>query len=41
MKTGGQLNADGQKSAAAARAIDFVRPGMRLGLGTGSTARPL
>jgi ribose 5-phosphate isomerase A len=27
------------KYAAAARAIDFVRPGMRLGLGTGSTAK--
>jgi ribose 5-phosphate isomerase A len=26
------------KRAAAARAIEFVRPGMRLGLGTGSTA---
>jgi ribose 5-phosphate isomerase A len=26
------------KHAAAARAMDFVRPGMRLGLGTGSTA---
>lgn len=28
-----------QKRAAAAHAIAFVRPGMRLGLGTGSTAR--
>jgi ribose 5-phosphate isomerase A len=27
-----------QKRAAAARALEFVRPGMRLGLGTGSTA---
>jgi ribose 5-phosphate isomerase A len=27
------------KREAAARAVDFVRPGMRLGLGTGSTAR--
>ena len=27
------------KRQAAARALDFVRPGMRLGLGTGSTAR--
>src|SRR5262245_3555465 len=27
------------KRAAAARAVEFVRPGMRLGLGTGSTAR--
>ena len=29
---------DGFKRDAAARALDFVRPGMRLGLGTGSTA---
>jgi len=28
-----------QKREAAARAVEFVRPGMRLGLGTGSTAR--
>src|SRR5277367_3033772 len=28
------------KRAAAARALDFVRSGMRLGLGTGSTAQP-
>jgi ribose 5-phosphate isomerase A len=27
------------KRAASARALDFVRPGMRLGLGSGSTAR--
>jgi len=33
------MNADVQKRAAAARAIEFVRPGMRLGLGTGSTAK--
>lgn len=33
------MNADAQKRAAAARAIEFVRPGMKLGLGTGSTAR--
>jgi len=33
------LNADEQKRAAAARAIEFVTPGMRLGLGTGSTAK--
>jgi ribose 5-phosphate isomerase A len=33
------MNADAQKRAAAARAIEFVRPGMRLGLGTGSTAK--
>jgi ribose 5-phosphate isomerase A len=30
---------DDLKRAAAARALDFVRPGMRLGLGTGTTAR--
>ena len=30
---------EAQKRAAAARALEFVRPGMRLGLGTGSTAR--
>src|ERR1700681_4343952 len=33
------MNLDSQKRAAAARAVEFVRPGMRLGLGTGSTAR--
>jgi ribose 5-phosphate isomerase A len=33
------MNADAQKRAAAVRAADFVRTGMRLGLGTGSTAR--
>jgi ribose 5-phosphate isomerase A len=33
------MNADSYKRAAAARAIDFVRSGMRLGLGTGSTAQ--
>jgi ribose 5-phosphate isomerase A len=33
------MDIDAQKRAAAARAIDFVREGMRLGLGTGSTAR--
>jgi len=33
------MNADAQKRAAATRAVEFVRPGMRLGLGTGSTAR--
>jgi ribose 5-phosphate isomerase A len=32
------MSADSYKRAAAARAIDFVRSGMRLGLGTGSTA---
>jgi ribose 5-phosphate isomerase A len=33
------MSPDAQKRAAAARAIEFVRPGMKLGLGTGSTAR--
>jgi ribose 5-phosphate isomerase A len=33
------MNADAYKRAAAARAIEFVRSGMRLGLGTGSTAQ--
>jgi len=33
------MDLDAQKRAAAARAVEFVRPGMRLGLGTGSTAR--
>ena len=33
------MNAEAQKRAAAARAVEFVRPGMRLGLGTGSTAK--
>ena len=33
------MDADAQKRAAAARAVEFVRPGMRLGLGTGSTAK--
>ncbi|HUC48199.1 MAG TPA: ribose-5-phosphate isomerase RpiA [Xanthobacteraceae bacterium] len=32
------MNVEEQKRAAAARALEFVRPGMRLGLGTGSTA---
>jgi ribose 5-phosphate isomerase A len=32
------MSADSYKRAAAARAMDFVRSGMRLGLGTGSTA---
>src|SRR5262245_58084169 len=34
------MDVEAQKRAAAARALEFVRPGMRLGLGTGSTARP-
>jgi ribose 5-phosphate isomerase A len=33
------MDIEGQKRAAAARAVEFVRPGMRLGLGTGSTAK--
>ena len=33
------MNVEAQKRAAAARAVEFVRPGMRLGLGTGSTAK--
>src|SRR5215216_4828912 len=33
------MDLEDQKRAAAARALEFVRPGMRLGLGTGSTAK--
>jgi ribose 5-phosphate isomerase A len=33
------MDAEAQKRAAAARALDFVHDGMRLGLGTGSTAK--
>lgn len=33
------MDVDQQKRAVAARAVEFVRPGMRLGLGTGSTAK--
>ena len=33
------MDIEGQKRLAAARALDWVKPGMRLGLGTGSTAR--
>jgi ribose 5-phosphate isomerase A len=33
------MDIEAQKRAASARALEFVRPGMRLGLGTGSTAR--
>ena len=33
------MDIEAQKREAAARALDYVRPGMRLGLGTGSTAR--
>src|ERR1700691_4356450 len=32
------MDIESYKRAAAARALDFVQPGMRLGLGTGSTA---
>lgn len=33
------MDVDAQKRVAAARALDYVRPGMRLGLGTGTTAK--
>jgi ribose 5-phosphate isomerase A len=33
------MDVEAQKRAAAARALEFVRPGMRLGLGSGSTAK--
>jgi ribose 5-phosphate isomerase A len=33
------MDIEAQKRQAAGRALDWVRPGMRLGLGTGSTAR--
>src|SRR5258705_10877656 len=33
------MDIEAQKRAAAARALEAVGPGMRLGLGTGSTAR--
>jgi ribose 5-phosphate isomerase A len=35
------MDVEAQKRAAAARALEFVQPGMRLGLGTGSTAKHL
>jgi ribose 5-phosphate isomerase A len=35
------MDVEAQKRAASARALDYVRPGMRLGLGTGSTAKHL
>jgi len=35
----GTANQDQRKREAAARALELVKPGMRLGLGTGSTAR--
>jgi ribose 5-phosphate isomerase A len=33
------MDIEAQKRAASARALEFVRPGMRVGLGTGTTAR--
>src|SRR5262249_47805620 len=33
------MDAEAQKRAAAARALEFVQPGMRLGIGSGSTAK--
>src|SRR4030088_2622977 len=33
------MDVEGQKRAAAARALEFVRPGLRLGLVSGSTAK--
>ena len=33
------MDVEAQKRAAGARALDFVRPGMRVGLGSGSTAK--
>src|SRR5262245_21703969 len=33
------MDVEAQKRAAAARALEFVRPGMRLGLGSGTTAK--
>ena len=33
------MSSDALKREAAGRALDYVRPGMRLGLGTGSTAK--
>ena len=33
------MDIEAQKRQAAARALDWVKPGMRLGLGTGSTAK--
>src|SRR3954469_5339609 len=33
------MNPEAQKREAAARAVEFVQPGMRLGLGTGSTVK--
>ena len=39
MSTQSRISPDELKRAAAIRALDYVEPGMRLGLGTGSTAR--
>jgi ribose 5-phosphate isomerase A len=39
MNTESRISPDELKRAAALRALDHVEPGMRLGLGTGSTAR--
>jgi ribose 5-phosphate isomerase A len=33
------MDVEAHKRAASARALDFVKPGMRIGLGTGSTAK--
>jgi len=33
------MSLDDQKKAAAKAALDYVKPGMKVGLGTGSTAR--
>ena len=33
------MDVEAQKCAAAARALDFVRPGMCVGLGSGTTAK--
>ena len=33
------MDIEAQKRQAAARALEWVKPGMRLGLGTGSTAQ--
>src|SRR5947208_6097556 len=38
--SGLSMSAEAYKRDAAAAALEYVRPGMRLGLGTGSTARP-
>ena len=37
-RRGGKVSPQEQKRRAAARSLDFVEPGMVLGLGTGSTA---